>query len=64
MLPDTLRVPSTYVLDPLSIKKPVFLVVALPVPTANITSEVLFLILSFALNLPKNTDPNESVFAK
>ena len=58
VLPLTLKVPSTYVLDPLSIKKPVFLAdVDVPVPTTNIFSPVLFLTPSFALFLPKYAPP-------
>ncbi len=45
-------------LEPESTNKPVFLVpVAVPVPTANTMSLVLFLIPSLALNLPTNAEP-------
>ena len=58
MLPLTLRVPSTNVLLPLSIKKPVFLVIPVlpdtPVPTANIVSAVPALSKELAIETADN----------
>ena len=51
-------------LEPESIKKPVFLIVVdVPVPTANTVCAVLALLPSIALYLPTNVEPNVSACA-
>ena len=57
VLPLTFNEPSTYVLEPESIKNPVFLVVDVPVPTAKTVGPDIALLPSCAFHLPKNAEP-------